>query len=160
MIEIIGGQQYQQDRARSMVLFCLNSLMPRLKDKLYIRVELKKNMCAETGNLGVCYWTDTNDRPRDFIIEVDASSRLRTLLITIAHEMVHAKQFARNEQKHLLNSANKVKWKGKDVDLLKVDYWELPWEIEAHGREVGLFVNWCGQHHLEEKYWTLDKNDI
>lgn len=159
MIEIVGGQPYQKKRVRSMVVFCIHALMPRLIGKLDIRIELKKDYCRRTGNLGVCYWEDTNDRPRDFTIEADASSKLRSLLMTIAHEMVHVKQFARNEQKQLL-VANRVKWMGKTVNTDKFDYWELPWEIEAHGREIGLFINWCKLHRLEDKTWTADKNEL
>ena len=158
MIEIVGGQEYQKKRVRSIVLFCIHRLMPKMMSKLDIRIELKRDFCKNTGNLGLCYWMDTNDRPRDFLIEADASSNLRTLLLTIAHEMVHVKQMARNEQKQLL-IANKIKWMGQTVDMGKVDYWDLPWEIEAHGREIGLFINWCKQNGLEEKPWTFDKNE-
>jgi len=28
---------------------------------------------------------------------------------------------------------------GKIYDESKLDYWEQPWEIEAHGREKGLY---------------------
>lgn len=158
MIEIVGGQRYQKDRVHSMVVFCIHSLMPRMIGRLYIRIELKRNMCRNTGNLGMCYWTDTNNRPRDFTIEADASMPLRTLLITIAHELVHVKQMARNEQKQLL-VANKVKWMGKTINMDQTDYWDLPWEIEAHGREIGLFIKWCKLHNVENKPWTFDKNE-
>lgn len=159
MIEIVGGRQHQKNRVHSLVVYCIQSLMPRLLDKLRIRVELINNLTRDTGSLGMCYWTDTNNRPRDFVIEADSSMRLRTLLLTIAHEMVHVKQFARNEQKQLI-VANKVKWMGKTINTDKVDYWELPWEIEANGREIGLFINWCKLHGLEDKPWTVDRNEL
>jgi hypothetical protein len=133
--------------------------MPRLEHKLDIRVELKTSKGGLNGNLGTCMWEDTNDRPRMFVIEASSSVNMRTLLITVAHEMVHVKQFARNEQKHML-MANKVKWMGKTVDIDRVDYWELPWEIEAHGRETGLFINWCIANKVEHRQWTLDKNEL
>jgi len=25
----------------------------------------------------------------------------------------------------------------------KIDYWDYPWEIEAFGRQLGLFVRFC-----------------
>ena len=29
-----------------------------------------------------------------------------------------------------------------------MSYWDLPWEIEAHGREVGLFIRYCEENKL------------
>lgn len=159
MITVIGGSSSQKKRVRSMVEFCADSLMPRLKHKLDIRVELKTSNGGLGENLGTCIWEDTNDRPRSFVIEASSSVNMRTLLITVAHEMVHVKQFARNEQKHML-MVNKVKWMGKTVNTDKVNYWELPWEIEANGRETGLFINWCVANKVEHQHWTLDKNEL
>jgi hypothetical protein len=42
---------------------------------------------------------------------------------------------------------------GKTINPKKVSYWDLPWEIEAHGREVGLFVRWCEANNYTAK-WT------
>jgi len=159
MITVVGGKYQQRKYVRSMVNFCIDSLMPRLKHKLDITVELKTNKDGLGDNLGTCIWEDTNNRPRLFLIEACSKLNMRTLLITIAHEMVHVKQFARNEQKHMIR-ANKVKWMGKTVDTNKVSYWELPWEIEANGRETGLFINWCVTNKLGHKKWTFDKNEL
>ena len=49
--------------------------------------------------------------------------------------MVHVKQYARRE----LHSDKHV-WMGKTVDPDDVNYWDRPWEIEAHGRPLGLFI--------------------
>ena len=37
-----------------------------------------------------------------------------------------------------------------------IDYWDEPWEIEAHGRETGLFVRWAEKHKLGKRKWTQD----
>jgi hypothetical protein len=55
--------------------------------------------------------------------------------------MVHVKQYAKGELKDYLR-VNKCKWKGKIIDSDAVDYWDHPWEIEAHGREKGLYVKY------------------
>jgi hypothetical protein len=34
------------------------------------------------------------------------------------------------------------------------DYWDRPHEIEAHGRETGLFIRWCEQEGLGHMKWT------
>jgi hypothetical protein len=74
---------------------------------------------------------------------------MRKMLETLAHEMVHVKQFARRE----LHPAND-EWYGKTYNPKKVDYWDLPWEIEAHGRETGLFIRWAEQTGTAKYAWT------
>ena len=64
------------------------------------------------------------------------------MLETVAHEMVHAKQFARGEL-YESTRTNKHRWQGK---WLFKEPWVigiLPGEIEAHGRECGLFIQWA-----------------
>ena len=63
--------------------------------------------------------------------------------------MVHVKQYARRE----LNP-NKEVWLGKTYNPKSISYWDLPWEIEAHGREVGLFIRYCEENKLAKYKWT------
>jgi hypothetical protein len=65
--------------------------------------------------------------------------------------MVHVKQYARRE----LHPADDV-WMGKTYNPKKISYWDLPWEIEAHGREIGLFIRYCETHKLSKYKWTQD----
>ena len=140
-IRVKGGTKSQQKYTRSMVKFCIKTLMPRMKT-LDITVRLK----SPNGAMGYCLELDDN---RTFEIEVDRKLRMRKLLETIAHEMVHVKQYARREL-HPVHDT----WCGKTYNPEKVSYWDLPWEIEAHGREVGLFVRWCEHEKLGSKKWT------
>ena len=140
-IRITGGTKNQKKYARSMVKFCIKTLMPRMKT-LDITVKLKN----PKGAMGYCLELDDN---RTFEIEADKKLRLRKLLETIAHEMVHVKQYARRE----LHPVNET-WCGKTYNPKKVSYWDLPWEIEAHGREVGLFVRWAEKENVGHLKWT------
>ena len=85
-----------------------------------------------------CDWEYDNNRPRDFIITVNKNLNKKRMLIAIAHEMVHVKQFAKGELKDYVKSS-KSKWCGKIYDNNKLDYWDQPWEIDAYGREKGLY---------------------
>ena len=78
---------------------------------------------------------------------------MRKLLETIAHEMVHVKQYARGELYQGIR-VNKYRWQGKWVG--NMDYWDEPWEIEAHGREAGLFIRWAEKEGLANQKWTHD----
>ena len=140
-IEVIGGRPYQQKYVESITEFCIQTLMPRMNS---LDLTIKLTTIAD-GSMGYCCQLGTN---RDFEIEIDRKLTLRKLLETVAHEMVHVKQYARKELNPYHN-----KWMGKTVNPAKVAYWDLPWEIEAHGRELGLFVRWC-ELHVHRAGWT------
>ena len=54
---------------------------------------------------------DDNWRPVNHIIQADSKLKLRRPLETIAHEMVHVKQFAKGEMVDVVR-ANKIRWHG------------------------------------------------
>jgi hypothetical protein len=115
-----------------------------LSDNLYHKINLKidfKYFNKENKEYAYCEWEFNNHRSRDFIITIDRSLGKRNMLLALAHEMVHVKQYAKGELKDYLR-VNKCKWLGETFDTDEIDYWEQPWEIEAHGREKGLYVKY------------------
>ena len=86
---------------------------------------------------GSSVWTDRNDRPREFEVILNSSIGKRAQLITLAHEIVHVKQHAKGELKSLLRERTE-RWKGTYIKE-DVSYFEKPWEIEAYGRELGMY---------------------
>ena len=79
-----------------------------------------------------------------------------TMMQTLAHEMVHVKQFARNEL-YETSAKQGSRWRGEWFSPRQKcvkDYWDQPWEIEAHGRECGLFVRWAELHKYSKKKWA------
>lgn len=156
IISVRGGSKSQKDYARSIATFSAGKLMsPQLVKNLDITIQLVKNLSVKEGVYGDCIWEDDDVRPREFIIRADCSLRLRRILETIAHEMVHVKQWAMGEMREMSRPANKTKWKGQLFET-EMEYWDRPWEIEAHGREVGLFIRWAETHKLGNRAWTQD----
>jgi hypothetical protein len=141
VVEVLGGTQSQRKYAESMVQFCIDTLMPRMTT-----LDIEVKLTVPQGAMGYCLETDNN---RTFEIELDRKLSLRKLMETLAHEMVHVKQYARREF-HPANNA----WLGKTYNPKKVSYWDLPWEIEAHGRETGLFIRWVEENDFATKKWT------
>jgi len=144
IVSVKGGSKSQKLHTKKMVEFCAKTMMPRMKN-----LDITVNLCKPDGALGYCLELDNN---REFEIEIDRSQSLRKLLETVAHEMVHVKQYARRE----LNANIDGCWMGKTVDPKKTNYWDLPWEIEAHGRETGLFVRYCEENNLSKFKWTQE----
>ena len=92
---------------------------------------------------------NTKGAAREFLIELHPYISGKEILKSLAHEFVHVKQYVYEE----LNE-EQTQWQGEPIDSDAVDYYELPWEIEAHGREVGLFVNFA----KKESLWNVLEN--
>lgn len=122
--------------------FYLDKLVSkRLKNSLTLFVHFSKDMEA----CGDCIYLDDYNRPKEFAINIKINSGVtyKTLMQSIAHELVHVKQWATGEMREYVKPglSNLTSWRKEKVDISKLDYWFLPWEIEAHGLEVGLYTH-------------------
>ena len=115
----------------------------RLMAGLEININLKKDLLTEEGHEGTAIWDDDGYRPKEFTINLDTTVNFRNLLINLAHEMVHVKQWAKDEMYEYMNTMGMVRFKGERIHLEETDYWDYPWEIEAYGRQLGLFIRFC-----------------
>jgi len=88
---------------------------------------------------------NSKNLPRKFLIEIHSGIGARNILETLAHEMVHVKQYIMNETNDSLTI-----WRGKKINSKKVDYWNHPWEIDAFGRETGLLYKFAVNNSLWE----------
>ena len=119
LVEVTGGKKYQRDIAQKVVYAMIDTLMPRMRT-LDIEVKIRK---ISGDAVGYCMQEDTN---RMFTIDVQKDLSLRDFITTICHEMVHVKQYARNEM-----SCYGGKWKKKKISD-DTAYYDLPWEKEAY----------------------------
>jgi hypothetical protein len=133
LVEVTGGKKYQRDIAQKVVYAMIDTLMPRMRT-LDIEVKIRK---ISGDAVGYCMQEDTN---RMFTIDVQKDLSLRDFITTICHEMVHVKQYARNEM-----DCYGRKWKTKVISD-KVGYYDLPWEKEAYRL----------QDKLAQEVWDAD----
>lgn len=152
IIKIKGGTRSQQKYVRRLTKYCVNKMMPRMHS-LEFNIHLH-SFNGDKDTYGYCVpdQSANRDRPREFNIELNKGIKLRRLLETLAHELVHAKQFARGELYQSTITA-KSRWHGKWI-ARDPNYWDCPWEIEAHGREAGLFIQWCEKERIGHLLWT------
>lgn len=68
---------------------------------------------------------NTKNKPRHFIIEVNRNINESEKLLTIAHEMVHIKQYVKGELNEHMSY-----WRGREIKK-ELPYMEQPWEKEA-----------------------------
>lgn len=153
-----GGTSEQKQLAKSLAEFCLAKLVSkRLNNLLDIRINFSSNLYPKTESYGeTAYYEDSDLPPREFIIDLYSKLKMRSLLETLAHEMVHVKQWATGEMKETKNTFI-TKFRKHKVNSEKVSYWDQPWEIEAMGREEGLFIQWVEKMNLSKERWTKRK---
>lgn len=122
LIEVQGGNKFQKEVAFKVVSQMITSLMPRMRT-LEITVRIKK---MHGDAIGYCMMEDTN---RQFDIEVSRDLSLKDYVNALCHEMVHVKQYARNEM-----DGYGGRWKKSKVAEGTL-YMDLPWEKEAYRLE-------------------------
>ena len=91
-----------------------------------------------------CCMTDEGE----FEIIISNKLNLKKSFYALAHELVHVKQFARKE---LQMGMYQAKFKSVVYDLSKTHYYDLPHEIEAHGREEGLVMRYFQYVRSQQK---------
>ena len=154
LLHIKGSNKAFRKLVEHATWFYAEKLMgKRLISGLEITINLKKNLLGEEENEGNAIWEDDGYRPKEFTIELDSTAKIRNLLITLAHEMVHIKQWAKDEMYEYMNVAGLVRFKGEKVHMVITDYWDYPWEIEAYGKQLGLFVRFC-------EHMGFDRDDM
>jgi hypothetical protein len=152
MIDIVtsGIPEKREAHVRSAVECYIKLLMPKLEN-MYIRIKFKKNLRTKTCNSANMHVLDEKVKHRRFSIHIDSTMGFGDILRSLAHECVHIYQYAtgrlRNSKDHMMSY-----WYDKLIDTRKVSYWDLPWEIDAEGREKGLFVRWLVVAGVEGKY--------
>jgi hypothetical protein len=124
-----------------------------LSNNLEVSIELADNMDVD----GLSTWEDDYIRPREFSVVIrrdygsDRKQDYERILLTLAHEFVHIKQMAKGELKERFGRNEKcVLWKNTKFKSVfeSESYWDLPWEIEAHGKEDGLLYRFVKHYNL------------
>lgn len=106
----------------------------RLADNVSVILEFDRNL-DHSQYYALCESVSA-ETPRAFEISLAPGMKKREMLVAIAHEMVHVKQYARHELGDARGS--KIRWKG-EIFGDETDYWLCPWERECIGYEHGLY---------------------
>jgi len=129
---------------RATKFFADSLLTKQMQENTLIVVKFNKKI-KDQGYATVEGYNSRN-MPREFLIEVRPDIGVVEILRTIAHEMVHVKQFAYGHTNDTLS-----KWHDLKIDPDDLDYWDHPWEIEANGMESGLITKFA----TAEKLWEV-----
>lgn len=139
--------------SKEALLFFLKKLnvTDTIVDQLHITIRLEK---SDDNDLGSCEPEEYEPYPRFFTITVNSSIKsLFQRLSVLSHEIVHLKQYAYGDLAHDEKQDDEFVWKGRlwKMDESNLDeYYDSPWEIEAYGREYGLYVRYLKHANLKE----------
>lgn len=121
--------------------YFISELMPKnVYDELNIDIRFYKNL-KDYGNT-------LYNEPNDFLIKLRKNMSVKNIFETLAHELVHVKQFVLGQIDTNLDT-----WCGKKVTC---NYLFQPWEVEANGLSYTLFFNYCHMHELWHIFTEID----
>lgn len=146
MIIDIHGIQRKRDRVifEDALDFYVMMLLPRkLSRGIYVDLSFRAKLDDNVDGWCQVAGYNTRKKAREFEIEICKNRSMRYQLMTLAHEAVHLKQYALGEITEDMDT-----WKGRRIPS-STDYYDSPWEIEAHGREKGLYVRFCEMYGLK-----------
>ena len=134
----IKGQIAKKSQIIDFIGDTLTFLMPRLRRNVDIDIEIVNKIADDPSHYAQC---SGDKNSADITLcrynENDVKFTLDEIMLNLAHELVHAKQFVRGELHSNLN-----KW--KSLDYSNTAYSRQPWEKEAYLLE----------DELLEKYWN------
>jgi hypothetical protein len=156
-----AGKERTRELKEAAFYFSEILLGSRLMKNINLTIDVRHGL---DSMLGYCWCNDDNKNPRNFLIELRKNNKNPDDIIsTLAHEMVHLKQYAKNElgDKYNIITAKKeaTMWKGSlwIAKPKECEYYDSPWEIEAFGREIGLFRRWNFHKKLQKDMKNVTK---
>ena len=90
----------------------------------------KSYVSLKINTIGTCLMQDNN---RSFEIEIQKGLSFDEIVKTLCHEMVHVKQYARNEMTDSYWKGQ-MRWRNRFIDK-NTRYSKLPWEREAYRKQ-------------------------
>jgi hypothetical protein len=169
MISVISNHLPQKDLAmiRKYARFVLNKLVRagvQRKSRINVRILGEQEIKDAADLLDLkkykawCTYDGIDEQGRKkFTVVLDHKhinkrgkkpiTRLKNLLVDLGHELTHVKQYLNNEIFDYKDGG--VRYKGVIFDDSyykdEESYYDSPWEIEAYGREWGLYKMFCNQ---------------
>lgn len=155
-LQVEGGTEIHRRHCRQFVKFFSKRFFSAdLSKQIRVRLKLvKKSFIDYDDECAQMEWVDNNRQPRRFTISINIPPKpsLKYIISTLAHEMVHVKQFAKNELVDLPSTNYSVTmFKNRKYNLSRIEYYDQPWEIEAFGRERGLMKEYFEKVKLAKK---------
>ena len=135
-LDVKGFNKKQKRLVTEAALFFIDKLIhPNTVNVLELTI-VRKKLWAD----GFCQYEDSNIRPRSFVLEISKDLEGEELIKTIAHELVHVKQYVKGELKERYKPNYYHMWHKELIIVNEDNFYDVPWEVEARKLEQELFL--------------------
>jgi hypothetical protein len=135
------------------VVLAIENTLPAFKQLLSIPDNIKFRICTFKGSVRGMYMNDTKT------VCITPMSKWENVMLTLAHELVHAEQFHTGRLEHVKipRKGYRFAWYGSvgSKGTTRNAYLNQPWEKEAFGRQQEL-----ADKVLEMLEGTEESNDL
>lgn len=127
---------------REAVFFYLKRLLgDAMAKKITVDIVIEKDLLKTYEMYASISPLEADPRPKHYELEIDGKLSKKLFLLSLAHEMIHLKQFAKDQMRDI-ESKKMTRWLGDYYDEDNMDYWSRPWEKEAHELESQLYESY------------------
>lgn len=141
-IRTSGLSKIQQKISREFSNFVMRKFFPRSYHSFSIKIKGICDLVKKEETYADCMYEYIDPRPKDFVIRIDNNLDNEMFVKTLAHELTHVKQWAKGEMKIYERNFKVTRWQNQKIRHDLINYFDMPWEIEAHGREHGLYAQY------------------
>lgn len=143
IIDVIGKSKHlDHEECTQMIDFMTSFLLsPVQKRHLYITQSFHQDDAVPNLDAYINVIDDAK-RPKEFFIWTKPSRPYADQAKAIAHELVHMKQYHCREVCPKTGAILSAELRSLQNVASNDPYWESPAEVEAYGREVGLYNRW------------------
>ena len=132
--------------------FAEELISSKLMPYIFIKIIVEDESEDMDNTVGSTRWVHDNHNPRIFEVRISPNQNRLNTLGTLAHEMVHVKQYVNGELKQYVMREG---WRWKNKVMMDDDegmyYSKLPWEREAYRKQQKLLVSYMTNLILENK---------
>jgi hypothetical protein len=121
---VIQGR-LSKSQSKAIDYFAQELFSRQMRQHIHVRLSFVKT--NEYWGLAIVDDYNAKGMPRYFTVEVKRDLNEEEKLMSIAHELVHIRQYATGQ----LNEEMTL-WQGESVNSDLIPYLEQPWEIEAY----------------------------
>lgn len=146
-----AAEKITNSEIRYCVKWFAEKLLPtRHYDKLQLRINIQHFPILDENKKDVLLGSMVCREKNKFTFNIDGTISKRQIIRTLAHELVHVKDMMAGTLVDVYKNQQFVyeKWRGEIIDP-EVDYYDKPHEIEAFGREEGLYRRYI--EHKKQK---------
>lgn len=127
------------------VFFYLRKLLGNsMSKKITIDVVIEKDLFKTYEMYAAISPLEADPRPKHYELEIDAKLSKKQFLVSLAHEMIHLKQFAKDQLRDL-ETKKMTRWLGEYYVEENINYWLRPWEMEAHENELIIYKSYLSE---------------